>query len=530
MAIGVRTARSIAGAWAAERPRPVVGTLVAWAVALVIATSRNGLGVSPDSVGYVAAARSFASNGQFTYWDGTPLSHWPPGLPMILGLLLNIGIDPLISMFIIDVLAVGAYVSLAYLIGRLLLGSSGLAIVLAALTSVALTTVHVYSKVWTEPLFVVLCLVTVWMLTRMIRDGVSASLLLGVAMCVAIACTLRYIGVALLPVVGISLVVAEARQGLPRAVAIGAIGVALSALGAAAVTVRNLTLVGSPTGSWAPSDASLGDLVETTLAIIGRWAVPQARLGSTTAVIVGVAIASLAAYGAFRLVRAREIGLLAVPLLAFVASYLSLLIAGQLTVDGFLDARYLSPVLMPVLLLFIAGASELSRKVAGSRPTAPGSPGDRRRLGALAVGSTAILLMAVYVANNAGASIMFAINSGGSGVGYNSTRVLSSELAHATTGIPGAPGVLSNDPQRVYWVTGRQPIPGAVVLTERGDPAPSVHAQIVAGDLTHYAEFTSPETVQGVSADQLRSWGVVLTDPVTYRDGTLYRMSVDAGT
>ena len=433
-------------------------------------------------------------------------------------------------MFIIDVLAVTAFVALAYLIGRLLFGSSSLAVVVATLTAVALTTVHVYSKVWTEPLFVVLCLATVWMLTRMVRDGVSAPWLLAVVICVSVACTLRYIGVALLPAVGISLVVAEARRGLPRAVAIGSIGVGLAATGAALVTLRNLSLVGSVTGTWASSDATLPELVRTTLAIVGRWAVPQARVGSSTAVIAGMTIAGLAVYGALRLIRGRDVRLLAVPLLTFTASYLTVLIAGELRVDGFLDERYLSPMLVPFLLLAVAGVSGLWRQLAGSRPVAIGTSGNRNRhLGALAVGSAATLALAVYLASNAVASVSFAINSGRTGVGYNSREVLSSELAQATVGISGTPGLLSNDPQRVYWVTGRHPIPGGAVLGEDGDPASAVRARINAGDVTHFVEFTKPRTGQGISADQLRDWGVVLSDPVSYRDGTLYQVSVGAG-
>ena len=207
--------------------------------------------------------------------------------------------------------------------------------------------------------------------------------------------------------------------------------------------------------------------------------------------------------------------LLAVPLLTFTASYLTVLIAGELRVDGFLDERYLSPMLVPFLLLAVAGVSGLWRQLAGSRPVAIGTSGNRNRhLGALAVGSAATLALAVYLASNAVASVSFAINSGRTGVGYNSREVLSSELAQATVGISGTPGLLSNDPQRVYWVTGRHPIPGGAVLGEDGDPASAVRYRMTRRRHP-LREFTKPRTGQGISADQLRDWGVVSTRSAT---------------
>jgi hypothetical protein len=510
------------------RPILLVAAFVAWAVVLVVVAARNGPGVSPDSVAYIAAARSFATDGQFTYWDGTPLSHWPPGEALILAIPLTVGVDPVLSAFVIDVLAAAAFVTLAYLLGRLLLRSSLQAVILAGLTAVALTTVHLYSMVWSEPLFVALCLTTLWLLTRMVGHGVTVAGVIAVVVCVSVACSLRYIGVSLLPVVAISLFAAEAGRGLPRAFAIGAAGAGLAALGAAAVAVRNLALVGSLTGTFSSSDASLAELVRTTVSIIGGWAMPQATVGSTRTVIAGLLILGLAALGAFRLVRSTDVRLLAVPLLAFVACYLVALIAGELRVDGFLDWRYLSPALVPVLLLDVAGVDGLWRSF--GRPAVAGHPNDRRAsLGALIVISVAVLATGFYVVGNANASVRYALRAGRTGVAYNSTGVRTSQLAQATAAIPGSPGLLSNDPPRVYWVTGRHPIPSGTLLGSGGDPAAAVHALIDAGRVTHFAEFTRPETTQGVSADQLRTWRVVLSDPVPYPDGTLYRVSSAAG-
>lgn len=521
-------ARARLASWASDRQNLVLAALVLLPAALVLVAGRHGLGMTPDSVGYVAAARSFATDWSFTYWDGTPLAHWPPGVPLILGILLRVGLDPVISAFVLNILASGALVVLAYRIGRQLLESPRLAILLAALASVALSTVHVYSELWSEPLFLVLCLTVVWLLTRMVREGASRAGVLAVVVCVCLACSLRFIGVALLPVVGLSMLLAEARRGLPRALALAVVVAAASTIGAAAVALRNLALVGSLTGTWSTSHATVGGLVRTTLATVGRWIVPEVRVGSTVAVIAGIAIAGAAAYGAFCLARDAGVRRHAVPLLAFVASYLVVLMVSELKVDGVIDERYLSPMLVPVSLLVVAASWNLWRRVAGPGPIALGDPEwRRRRPGGLAVGAVVVLVGGVYLAGNGAGSVGYAYRAGRAG--YNSAQARSSPLARAAGSVSGMPGLLSNDPPHVYWAIARHPIPGMESLAKGGDAAGAVRAQIAAGKLTYFAEFKSPQTGQGVSADALRGWGVVLGDPVSYPDGTLYRMTVAPG-
>jgi hypothetical protein len=137
-----------------------------------------------------------------------------------------------------------------------------------------------------------------------------------------------------------------------------------------------------------------------------------------------------------------------------------------------------------------------------------------------------VMAVGLCIVGNARKSFSFAIRIGRSGAGYNSDQRLASQLARAAGSIPATPGLLTNDPPQVYWVTGRHPIPSGAVLIATGDPAAALRAQIQAGGITHFADFTGSRTDQGVSAGQLRRWGVVLTDPVSYPEGMLYRLTV----
>jgi hypothetical protein len=511
-------------------PRGSTLALVAAAMlpaALVVVACRHGLGMTADSVGYVATARSFAADWEFTYWDGTPFTIWPPGLPLILGFLLKAGIDPLVSAFVLNVLAVSALVALTYLIGRQLLESPLVAFVPTAVTAVAISTIRVYSQLWSEPLFIVLCLAAIWLLMRIIRNGMSASDVLAVAACVSLACSVRYIGVALLPVVGISVLIAEARRGLFQATAAAVAVVALSGIGAALVALRNLILVGSLTGGSSISHASLGDLVLTALAIVGGWLVPEASVGFGLAVLAGLAIVGMATLGALFLAWSTTSRSLAVPLVAFVATHLVVLLISLLTRNVFLDFRYLAPLLPPTAILVVVGAWNLWSIASRSEPREAGarSPSGRR-VASVVVRLALVMAVGLCLVGNARESLSFAIRIGRSGAGYNSDWRLASQLARAAGSIPASPGLLTNDPPQVYWVTGRHPIPSGAVLIATGDPAAALRAQIQAGGITHFADFTGSRTDQGVSAEQLRRWGVVLTDPVSYPEGILYRLTV----
>jgi hypothetical protein len=508
-----------------------LAALILLPVVLAIAASRHGIGMLPDSVSYVAAARSFAEDWQFTYWDGTPFSHWPFGLPLILGVLLKAGVDPTVSALLINVLGAGAVVALTYLIGRHLLASPRLALVLAGIAAVALPFARAFSQLLSEPLFIVVSLAAVWLLTRVVRDGARWQTVAAVAVLVTVACSVRYIGVALIPVVGLSLLVAEARRGLPQALAISALGTALSSVGAAAVMLRNLIVVGSATGSWVTSQVSPAHLLRKILGAIGQWIVPGATLTSGVALVVGIAIVAAAAYGAFCLARTDGVRRQAVPLLVFVASYLGVLVVGELKVDGFIDYRYLAPMLVPMTLLVVAGVWNLWRLAAGpgARPVGPGPRSAIRQAAAVVLVVAVVAVGGVYGVSNARKSVTWAYQVGQSGFGYNSAEVRASKLAAFAGALPTSTGLLSNDPMIIYWVTGRHPIPSSSLLAKASDPGGAVRAKITAGTLTYYVEFTKPQTAQGVSADTLRGWGVALGDPVSYPDGTLYRMSAAPG-
>ena len=146
--------------------------------------------------------------------------------------------------------------------------------------------------------------------------------------------------------------------------------------------------------------------------------------------------------------------------------------------------------------------------------------------------TAAVIMVGVvaYVGVNANGSRRFAARNGPTRGGYNGLATRTSKLALAAGAVAGDPGVISNDPEHVYWVTSRFPTYAPRSFTRYGDDAEAaLKAWISSGSVTTFAEFNQPHTTGGWRAADLRKWGITLSHPVTYPDGTLYHLSIPTG-
>jgi hypothetical protein len=135
-----------------------------------------------------------------------------------------------------------------------------------------------------------------------------------------------------------------------------------------------------------------------------------------------------------------------------------------------------------------------------------------------------------YAGVNTVASGHFAAALGPTRRGYNAPEARTSKLALAAGAVAVDPGVVSNDPEHVYWVTWRLPTYAPRSFTRYGHDARAVLiAWISSGSVTSYAQFNQPQTSGGWTAANLRAWGITLSNPVTYPDGTLYHLSITTG-
>ena len=176
---------------------------------------RWGVGLTPDSLVYVGAARNLLEGRGLTLVvDGlthTPVTHHAPFYPFLLGSLGVVGIDPLVIARWLNLLLLVSNILLVVLLIRHLLGDqsekryrSSFAVWLPLAGGTLLLTVsmlEVYAYALAEPFFLLLLLGSIWLLARYLTavpdsTAVSPSYLYLSATLLALACLTRYAGLA----------------------------------------------------------------------------------------------------------------------------------------------------------------------------------------------------------------------------------------------------------------------------------------------------------------------------------------------
>jgi hypothetical protein len=136
--------------------------------ALVWVSTPGGVGTSPDTWNYFAAARNLLAGEGFTRYTGEPFVLWPPLFPLLIAALLRLGdlvgqaLHLLDALRLINGITFAATLIVAAALLRQLLRSSWLALLATLAMTLGYPLVYVAAFAWSEPLFVLLglgCLV-----------------------------------------------------------------------------------------------------------------------------------------------------------------------------------------------------------------------------------------------------------------------------------------------------------------------------------------------------------------------------------
>ncbi|MBN2116897.1 MAG: phospholipid carrier-dependent glycosyltransferase [Anaerolineales bacterium] len=460
-----------------------LGLIALLGMVLIIKTTPDGLGLSDDSIAYIAGARSLvAGDGYREAWlaSNQPVTHFPPAFPSVLAFFGFFGIDPLRAARWVNALLFGLNAGLLGILGWRMTRSLMAGLVLAALFAASGEMFQVHAVTMSEPLFIFLSLLAFWAFDLYFERAHHWWWLVACGIFVGLAYLTRYAGLALVAAFIVALLILHT-DWKKRLVSAG-IFLASVIPWALGWSIRNRLVAGNATNrafAWHPltsenidpglrvfseffvpiepwrraivrQDGLIEGLIALVLGAVLVWVVvkgwkyisrPLTPGPSPRFVSAGAPLSASGKGGA----EPREVISFTTGLYLF--AYLASIISSMLMFDAAtkFKLRILSPVLVSLLILLVLSGVWLW---------------NRRREAAIVL---AVLLLGVSIYKQS-----MTVNTWArSGLGYASFQWYDSKAMAFLRELPADIMIFTNEPAAVYLYTGR----GCYVLPDRFDSA-----------------------------------------------------------
>ena len=434
-----------------------VGAAFAWYI------TRRGMVLTPDSMSYLSTAHNIRRGLGVVDFTDQPIAVFPP----VFALILAAGDAALGWARVVQIVMAAAFGGLAAtLVGRRTSPLTGCIAALAAVLSAGI--VRTGSAVWSELTYFVLVLGALWLATR---GELVVRRLVAIGVLMAAAVLTRYVGAAgaLAVFVTVARRVWPGRERWKRLLVLAVTAV----VPVAAWLIRNQIQTGRPTGPRIPGivdrrrtittypSRGVGDLfVSPAAADWQRQLLGWLVILTIVATVVWTMVAVIRRRDRLRSWHPLDAGML-----TWVVANPVMVVGSRLLVSSDVDLRMMSPMIVPIVYGAALAVTSPARNLRASSP--------RIAQIATAVGvGCAAMVMAVGVRD---ASRYTAA------VGRSLARPdPAGELLAATAALPEGQWI-SNDPYRLWWRTGHQPIlPGFLPVVPGMAQMPLSAADLVA--------------------------------------------------
>jgi 4-amino-4-deoxy-L-arabinose transferase-like glycosyltransferase len=438
-------------------------------IILVLRATPNGLGLSDDSIAYIAGARSMAAgHGYREAWlaSNQPVTHFPPAFSSVLAFFGRFGVDPLRAVRWVNALLFGFNAALLGILGWRMTPSLTAGVVLAALFVTSAEMFSIHAVAMSESLFIFFSLLAFWMFDLYFERHHHWLWMIACGTFVGMAYLTRYAGLALVATFAVALLILHTtwRKRLTS------IGILLASVAPWILgwSIRNRLVAGNATNrafAWHPLTA---ENIEPGLRVFSEFFIPIEPLrrlifrqpGFIEAMIVLVlgGISVWVIVTAWRYLskpqhertgkEAREV--LSFTTGLFIFAYLASIVSSMLMFDAAtkFKLRILSPVLVSLLILMVVFGIWLRN----------------RRRNVFVVATILILALSIY-------KQALTLNTWAkSELGYASFQWYDSKALDYLSALPDEVMIYTNEPGAVYLYTGR----GGYVLPDRFDSATAI--------------------------------------------------------
>lgn len=174
-------------------------------------TSYSGIGISPDSIMYTSAARSFATEGTLKTFNHIPIVDFPMFYPLFLGIIKVItGIDPTVFGRILNsILFASLLYSSGWIMNRFVPASQLYKWLLLVAIALSPGLLQIYSYLWSETLFILEVLFFI-IAFRQYLNTHAGKWLVAAAAIAAVGCVTRYAAVTIVGTGGLLLLLDRA--------------------------------------------------------------------------------------------------------------------------------------------------------------------------------------------------------------------------------------------------------------------------------------------------------------------------------
>lgn len=359
---------------------PATLILGAIGVLLLLYHTRNGPGITGDSVHYVMGAENLLAGNGYSRTDGSgkfvPITGFPPGFSIALTPFMLIGLDTFQAGRILNAILFGLNIALIGFMLHRYTGSMVYPLIGSALLLLSEDLLHIHSWVMSEGLYIALTMAAIWVLAEFFDHDHRWQLWVS-AILIAAAILTRYVGISLVGVGVLALFVFRKTGWKTRILESLAFSViALIPLGI--WFWRNGTLEGTAVNRVIAYHPISLELIQAALGTVNAWFFPIG-LGLPTLLRGGISLLILMIIPALFLwrhwrnrdhrvgIEQQKLQILPWLLLFYIPIYLAVLVLNSTFLDASTSvagmARYLAPVFVAVVLYLLCAIYGFLEKV-----------------------------------------------------------------------------------------------------------------------------------------------------------------------